>query len=75
MEQILKQRVEGISLDTNSLAQMANSLSLEDKASPAVCDAVDVELAIEEESCTMDPVGDTITRPSYASFLAFACPT
>lgn len=70
MEQILKQRVEGISLDTNSLARMANSLSLADKASPAVCDAVDVEeLALEEESCTMDPVGDTITRRSYASFL------
>ncbi|RAK99576.1 Zn(II)2Cys6 transcription factor [Aspergillus ibericus CBS 121593] len=61
MEQILKHTVEGIALDTKSLARMANSLTMERPSdSPKVPSPAG--LAIEDESCTIDPVGDTTTH-------------
>lgn len=57
MERILKRTIEGIRLDTKSLARLADALDAD------ASDAKEVEgLAIEEEACTMDPVGDTTTR-------------
>ncbi|KAJ5647391.1 hypothetical protein N7490_003763 [Penicillium lividum] len=57
MERILKRTIEGIRLDTKSLAQLADALD---------ADASDVkeveELVIDDEACTMDPVADTVTH-------------
>jgi hypothetical protein len=60
MERILKRTIEGIRLDTKSLAKMADALDAD------ASDAKEVEgLVIDDEACTMEPVGDTVTRQSY----------
>ena len=57
MERILKRTIEGIRLDTTSLAKMADALDAD------ASDPKEIEgLVIDEEACTMDPVGDTTTR-------------
>lgn len=60
MERILKRTIEGIRLDTKSLARLADALDAD------ASDAKEVEgLVIDDEACTMEPVGDTVTRQSY----------
>lgn len=60
MERILKRTIEGIRLDTKSLAKLADALDAD------ASDAKEVEgLVIDDEACTMEPVGDTVTRQSY----------
>ncbi|PYI03199.1 fungal-specific transcription factor [Aspergillus sclerotiicarbonarius CBS 121057] len=61
MEQILEHTVEGIALDTKSLARMASSLATE-RASDSPRVPSPASLAIEDEACTIDPVGDTTTH-------------
>ncbi|PYH98147.1 fungal-specific transcription factor [Aspergillus ellipticus CBS 707.79] len=61
MEQILKHTVEGIALDTKSLAKMAESLATPRSEAPAPAPHP-VGLAMEDEGCTIDPVGDTTTH-------------
>jgi hypothetical protein len=66
MERILKRTIEGIRLDTKSLAKLADAL---DADGDGVCvvpsDAQEVEeLVMDDEACTMDPVGDNTTRQS-----------
>ncbi|KAJ6110258.1 hypothetical protein N7486_002493 [Penicillium sp. IBT 16267x] len=57
MERILKRTIEGIRLDTKSLAKLADALDAD------ASDAKEVEgLVIDDEACTMDPVGDTVTH-------------
>ncbi|KAJ5649849.1 uncharacterized protein N7484_003572 [Penicillium longicatenatum] len=57
MERILKRTIEGIRLDTKSLAKMADALDAD------ASDAKEVEgLVIDDEACTMEPVGDTVTH-------------
>lgn len=64
MERILKRTIEGIRLDTKSLAKLADALDAD------VSDAKEVEeLVIDDEACTMDPVGDTVTRQSHTQSL------
>lgn len=63
MEQILKAKIEGIALDTKSLAQLAEKLSrrrAQDGLDPLEPDEADC-LEIDE-GCTIDPVGNTTTR-------------
>ena len=61
MEQILKHTVEGIALDTKSLARMASSLAA-GRGSNSPGAPSPAGLAIEDEACTIDPVEDTTTR-------------
>ncbi|KAJ5536645.1 hypothetical protein N7513_009831 [Penicillium frequentans] len=57
MERILKRTIEGIRLDTKSLARLADALDAD------ASDAKEVEgLVIDDEACTMEPVGDTVTH-------------
>lgn len=64
MERILKRTIEGIRMDTNSLRRMAEALDADaDDGNPAGSNVKDVEgLTIDDEACTMDPVGETTTR-------------
>ncbi|KAJ5947458.1 hypothetical protein N7466_000473 [Penicillium verhagenii] len=57
MERILKRVVEGIRLDTKSLAKLADTLDA-DASEPKEVE----ELVIDDEACTMEPVGDTVTH-------------
>jgi hypothetical protein len=63
MERILKQTIEGISLDTKNLARLAEALEADngDRATGPEPKDGDV-LGIDDEACTMVPVGDTTTR-------------
>jgi hypothetical protein len=56
--------MEGISLDTNSLSKMADALSADRHAGRmVVAETDDVDSpSIDDEACTIDPVGDTTTR-------------
>ena len=63
MERILKRTIEGIRLDINSLARMAEALDANGDGACGGSDAKEVEgLLIDDEACTMDPVGDNTTR-------------
>lgn len=64
MERILKRTIEGIRLDTKSLAKLADALDADgDSARVVGSDAQEVEgLVMDDEACTMDPVGDNTTR-------------
>jgi hypothetical protein len=67
MERILKHNFEGISLDTNNLSRMAESLTRDRPGLHRLTDLHEQEaddLAIEEEVCTIVPVEDTTTRLS-----------
>jgi hypothetical protein len=66
MERILKRTIEGISFDTKSLGKLAEALDADYHAKGAISsDPKDVEgLGIDDEACTMEPVGDTTTRSS-----------
>lgn len=66
MERILKRTIEGIRLDTKSLAKLADALDMDgDSACIVASDAQEVEgLVMDDEACTMDPVGDNTTRQS-----------
>lgn len=74
MERILKCVVDGISLDTKSLAKLAESLEANGDTRRVASDPKDVEgLAVVDEACTMDPVGDTTTRSYfYQSLFLFS---
>lgn len=73
MERILKRTIEGISLDKQSLARLAQILDPDDGDN----DAVGPErkegelLRIDDEACTMVPVGDTTTRASLPILFHF----
>ena len=69
MERILKQTIEGISLDTKNLARLAEALEADNgDGATVVLEPKDGEvLGIDDEACTMVPVGDTTTR-SFTSF-------
>lgn len=71
MERILKRTIEGIRLDTKSLAKLADALDADgDSACAVASDAQEVEgLVMDDEACTMDPVGDNTTRQSSQSIL------
>ncbi|KAF7133779.1 hypothetical protein CNMCM5793_005133 [Aspergillus hiratsukae] len=60
MERILKHAFKGIALDTKSLRQMAMALS--DETEKEMQETDEVELTMEEEECTIDPVEDTVTH-------------
>lgn len=64
MEQILKHKIEGIALDTQSLARLAEDLSrrrANDTVPGPEPDEADDGVEIQE-GCTLDPVGNTTTR-------------
>lgn len=63
MERILKRTIEGIRLDTKSLATMADAIDADGDGACVGSDTKEVEgLVIDDEACTMDPVGDSTTR-------------
>ncbi|KAJ6025807.1 hypothetical protein N7444_013486 [Penicillium canescens] len=64
MERILKRTIEGISFDTKSLGKLAEALDADYHDKGAISsDPKDVEgLGIDDEACTMEPVGDTTTH-------------
>ncbi|KAJ5573996.1 uncharacterized protein N7459_008423 [Penicillium hispanicum] len=64
MERILKRTIEGIRMDTKSLGMIADALDADrDGGNPVGSNVKDVEgLTIDDESCTMDPVGETTTH-------------
>ena len=66
MERILKHEIKGISLDTESLRARAEAIPEEvyhGEGSEGPMDSSSEELAIEDETCTIDPVeGDTAAR-------------
>jgi hypothetical protein len=64
MERILKRTIEGIRLDTKSLAELADALDADSETGLVVrSDTQEVEgLVMDDEACTMDPVGDNTTR-------------
>ncbi|KAE8137784.1 fungal-specific transcription factor domain-containing protein [Aspergillus pseudotamarii] len=66
MECILKHTVQGISLDTDNLSQMANALaSDQERHRELPVEHGDVDgLSIDDEACTIDPVEDTTTHYS-----------
>lgn len=66
MERILKRTIEGIRLDTKSLAELADALDADSETACVVrSGAQEVEgLVMDDEACTMDPVGDNTTRQS-----------
>ncbi|KAE8155145.1 fungal-specific transcription factor domain-containing protein [Aspergillus avenaceus] len=66
MERILKHKLDGVSLETDNLARIAESLTV-DEGSANVTEQTSDELtnlSIEDEACTIDPVGDTTTHYS-----------
>ncbi|KAJ5301725.1 hypothetical protein N7508_006588 [Penicillium antarcticum] len=64
MERILKRTIEGISLDTKSLGKLADALDTDYHDKGAISsDPKDLEsLGMDDETCTMDPVGDNTTH-------------
>lgn len=73
MERILRHTMQGISLDTDTLSQMANALASNQehpREPPLGPEEVD-GLPIDDEACTIDPVEDTTTRscPSMTAVL------
>ncbi|OKO96981.1 hypothetical protein PENSUB_10384 [Penicillium subrubescens] len=60
MERILKRTIEGIRLDTKSLAKLADALDVDgDSAGVVGSDAQEVEgLVMDDEACTMDPANE-----------------
>ncbi|KAH8672222.1 fungal-specific transcription factor [Ilyonectria robusta] len=64
MERILQRTMEGISLDTKNLANIADRLETDHQSrSRASAGPRDLEgLEIDDEACTMQPVGDTTTH-------------
>ena len=64
MERILQHTIEGISLDTKSLAKIVQKLDHDSsRGLVASSDAKDADtLEIEDEACTIQPVGCTTTR-------------
>ncbi|KAJ5908126.1 fungal-specific transcription factor [Penicillium taxi] len=64
MERILKRTVDGIRLDTKSLAQLADKLEADQGNGDLLeADLEDVEgLTIDDEAYTIDPVNDTTTH-------------
>jgi hypothetical protein len=71
MERILRHTMVGISLDTKNLSDIADRLEAEHQSlNPASSGSRDLEglevnleaLEIDEEACTMQPVGDTTAR-------------
>jgi hypothetical protein len=65
MERILKRTIDGISFDTKSLAKLADVLEADYHKSTISSDPNDVEgLRMDDEACTMEPVGDSTTRSS-----------
>lgn len=77
MEQILKHTMTGISLDTKNLASIAHRLEADYQSrKTASGDAKDSEaLEVDDEVCTMQPVGDTVTRSLilYTGRIAYRC--
>lgn len=68
MEQILKHKMQGISLDAENLARIAKSIPTQPGAS--ISDIEDAEdLAIEEEVPTIQPVEQTTTRLYHSSHI------
>ncbi|RAQ76622.1 fungal specific transcription factor [Aspergillus flavus] len=66
MERILRHTMQGISLDTDTLSQMANALASNQehpREPPLEPEEVD-GLPIDDEACTIDPVEDTTTHYS-----------
>lgn len=66
MERILQHTIEGISLDTKGLATMAERLEADSQSGAVAQPSIEDHgaLEIEDEACTMQPVGHIITRPS-----------
>ncbi|KAJ5332540.1 uncharacterized protein N7506_006323 [Penicillium brevicompactum] len=64
MERILKQTIEGIALDTKNLARLADALEADNgDRTTVIPEAKDGEAQhIDDEACTMVPVGDTTTH-------------
>ncbi|KAH7141628.1 fungal-specific transcription factor [Dactylonectria macrodidyma] len=64
MERILQHTMEGISLDTKNLSNIADRLEADHQSrNPASAGPRDLEgLEIDDEACTMQPVGDTTTH-------------
>lgn len=60
----MKRTIEGIRLDTKSLAELADALDADSETGLVVrSDTQVVEgLVMDDEACTMDPVGDNTTR-------------
>lgn len=75
MERILKRTIEGIRLDTKSLAKLADTLDADGSSACVVApDAQEVEgLVMDDEACTMDPVGDNTTRRSTQVISNLVC--
>ena len=79
MERILKQTIEGIALDTKNLARLADALEADNgDRTTVIPEAKDGEAQhIDDEACTMVPVGDTTTRAFIRSihmgFLRCSC--
>jgi len=72
MEQILKHKIQGISLDAENLARIAKSIPTQPTSSNS--DIEDTEdLAIEEEVPTIQPVEQTTTRLFYISHITHSC--
>lgn len=64
MERILRHTVQGISLDTSSLSKLADALTTSKdthRATSPVAEEADSP-SIDDEACTLDPVGDTTTH-------------
>ncbi|KAH7147200.1 fungal-specific transcription factor [Dactylonectria estremocensis] len=64
MERILQHTMEGISLDTKNLSNVADRLEADHQSrNAASAGPRDLEgLEIDDEACTMQPVGDTTTH-------------
>ncbi|KAJ5767239.1 uncharacterized protein N7511_004855 [Penicillium nucicola] len=64
MERILKRVIEGISLDTKSLGKLADALDADyhDKGGNPSDPQDDEGLRMDDEACTMEPVGDNTTH-------------
>lgn len=75
MERILKHTVQGISLDTDNLSQMANALaSNQERHRELPMEPGEVDgLSMDDEACTIDPVEDTTTRsfPSMSALIGY----
>ncbi|OQD89388.1 hypothetical protein PENANT_c002G07358 [Penicillium antarcticum] len=70
MERILKRTIEGISLDTKSLGKLADALDTDYHDKGAISsDPKDLEsLGMDDETCTMDPVGDNTTLKIFFKY-------
>lgn len=75
MERILKRTIEGIALDTKNLARLADALDADNGDRGTVFpEPKDGELLrIDDEACTMVPVGDTTTRTFAPNLISFSC--